>query len=339
MMAYDLTDLSKRTEVVALHQVSKVFQLRTKHRLRHRAQSGTDVVYAVTHVSLSLLKGESLGIVGESGSGKSTLGRLIAGLITPSQGEILIEGSPKSISSGVAFPVQMVFQDPRASLDPRMRVGRSILEPLQEGIPWRKSSRLENALDEVGLPRDLGYRYPHELSGGQAQRVCLARSLIADSSVVVLDEAVSSLDVSTQYDILKLLREIRLTRQVSYVFISHDLRAVRAVTTHIAVMYSGSVVELQITSEEQDTHLHPYTVALHSVEPDLLGDKQRRIILQGDPPSMAILSTGCSFQPRCPVAKERCVIDRPELREVEPGHFVACHYPGSLRSIPRKDQD
>jgi oligopeptide/dipeptide ABC transporter ATP-binding protein len=303
--------------------------------VKHYAVRGSNpfakpaIVHALDGVSVEVPHGETLGIVGESGCGKSTLGRLITGLVAPTSGTVRIV--PRE--PGTA-PVQMVFQDPASALDPRMTVLQSIAEPLA-GVPRaERDRRIREMTETVGLAPELLERYPHELSGGQQQRVCIARALVARPAVVLLDEAVSALDASLQAAVLQLLRRLQEESGVAYVFISHDLRAVREISDRIAVMYLGQVVESAPAEAFDRGLLHPYSVALRSAEPRLAGahgDPIQRIVLTGEPPSAVNPPTGCRFAPRCPIARERCRTEAPELREAGDGHRVSCHFPGELR--------
>lgn len=313
--------------------------VRFKVRRRGRARKAT--LIAVDAVSLEVHDGEVLGVVGESGSGKSTLGRAMIGLQPPTSGRVEIGGralDPRAKQGMEArrHGLQMVFQDPLGSLNPRLTVGASLAEPLRNGRVARSaiSSRVRELLDDVGLPSAFVSRYPHELSGGQQQRVAIARALATDPRAIVLDEAVSALDVSTQAQIVNLLIELRAAKKLTYVFISHDISLVNYISTRVAVMYLGRVVELGAVDELARDGLHPYTVALRSAVPEVdprLEAKRERILLQGPLPSPVDRPSGCRFHTRCPVARlDHCSVDDPPLRELEPERWVACHYPRSL---------
>lgn len=289
------------------------------------------VVTAVDDVSFEVETGETLGIVGESGCGKSTVARLVTGLLAPDSGTVEVGGA---VSEQVRrrrrapAPVQMVFQDPTASLDPRMRVRDSVGEALVNVPRSVREIRTAAAVTQVGLSPSVLERYPHELSGGEAQRVCVARATVSGPKVVVLDEAVSALDVSTQSMILEMLAELQEEVRVGYVFISHDLRAVRRLSDCIVVMYFGQIVEVAPVVDGTCELVHPYSVALRSAE-TLIGEGSRRIVLEGEPPSGIGVPSGCRFASRCPVARERCRSE-PPLLVGNQRRAVACHYPGSL---------
>lgn len=290
---------------------------------------------AVDGVNMECGAGETVGVVGESGCGKTTLGRLIAGLVSPTAGRVTVNWSDLG-QTGRSFrrPVQVVYQNPAESLDPRMRVGFSVGEAIAH-IPRDERSRLVfQALESVGLSREIAHCRPHELSGGEQQRVCIARALIGRPAVVVLDEAVSALDVIVQRSILKLLVDLQRASGIAYVFISHDLAVVAAVSTHIVVMYLGSVMEVVPRESFADSLLHPYSVALQSAQlrVRLDGSRPKPIVLSGDPPSGTERQPGCKFASRCPLADDRCREHRPALAASgEPGHWVACYYPGALQ--------
>lgn len=289
---------------------------------------GGAVLHAVDGVSFTLGTGQTLGLVGESGCGKSTVGRLVAGLERPTSGYVewpLMETEGRD-SGG---RVQMVFQDPVSSLDPRKRVSRSLAEPIAGLRLEDQDERVVSALESVGLPPGVADRYPRELSGGQAQRVCVARALIGKPRVVVLDEAVSALDISTQVEILDRLLELQAVSGCAFLFISHDLKAIRALSDEIAVMYLGRLVELQ--SAQSDYFLHPYSVALEEAAPRLDGRRGPSIVLEGDLPSAVELGGGCRFAGRCPCVQDRCRVEEPQLQPNGGGGWVACHFPGSLK--------
>lgn len=290
---------------------------------------------AVDGVSLDIGPGEILGLVGESGCGKSTLGRAIVRLNRPAAGQILFRGTDLvRLSDRELRPfrrlVQMIFQDARASLDPRMTIGASIGEPLQvlriaRGVAAGR--RVEEVMELTGLDPALCNRYPHELSGGQRQRAGIARAIAAEPELIVADEPVSSLDVSIQAQILNLLRDLHHRLGLALLFISHDLRAVEYVADRIAVMYLGQIVEVAPAASVVRRPLAPYTRALVSAVPvaDPAVEKGRgRIVLKGEPASALHPPAGCRFHPRCPYASAQCRLTRPELEELQPGHFAAC---------------
>lgn len=302
---------------------------------RIRGQGMDRRLRAVDGVSFSCEKGETVGIVGESGCGKTTLGRLVAGLIRPTAGAVAVSGLAQvrpSQRRGGRGGVQMVYQSPVESLDPRMRIAASVGEPLAHLRRSERRQRVGSALAAVALGNDHARKYPHELSGGQQQRACIARALIGSPSVVVLDEAVSNLDVLLQQEVMALLVDLQTGTGVAYVFISHDFAAVAALSTRVMVMYLGRVVEVLPAQEATGQLLHPYSVALQSAQlrprPD--GTRRKPIILKGDPPSAIDEIQGCRFATRCPLADERCRSADPALTEYAPKHFAACYYPGML---------
>lgn len=297
-------------------------------------------VRAVDGVSFEVFSGETLGIVGESGCGKSTLGMTILRLLEPTGGRIVFDGQditklPASRLRQIRKDMQMIFQDPFSSLNPRMTV-RAILEEglkVHRVVPReRMQEEVARLLERVGLSRDYIRRFPHEFSGGQRQRISIARAIALRPRLVVADEALSSLDVSVRSQVLNLLQELKREYSLTYLFISHDLAVVRQISHRILVMYLGKVVELAPKGEFFARPLHPYSVALISAVPVPDPDAKRtRIILRGDVPSPLRPPSGCRFHTRCPKVQDICSEVEPPFREVEPGHFVACHFPGCLR--------
>lgn len=291
-------------------------------------------VHAVNNISFDIYEGETFSIVGESGCGKSTTGRLINHLLTPDSGEIWFEGKEISkISQDEMRPLrkdmQMIFQDPAGSLNPRMRVCDLIEEPLLIHTDLNKEERMKivnELLGIVGLSAKHAQRYPHEFSGGQKQRIGIARALTVNPKLIIADEPISALDVSIQAQVLNLLHQLQIKYNLTYVFISHDLSVVEMISDRIAVMYLGFVVETAPKDLLYKNPLHPYTEALLSAVPipDPSYHKDR-IILEGDIPSTINLPKGCPFAARCSKCKPECLESRPETKEVEPGHFVACH--------------
>ncbi len=292
---------------------------------------------AVDGVSFALSRGETLGVVGESGCGKSSLGRALLGLVPIHSGTILLNGarvdgaSPASLRR-LRRNAQMVFQDPSGSLDPRMTVGQSVAEPLEIFEPGLGSSevrsRIATALEQVGLAPEHADRYPHEFSGGQCQRIGIARAVILRPTVVVCDEPVSALDVSVQGQVMNLLARLRAELGLAYVFISHNLAVVRHLSSSVLVMYLGRTMEHAPRDELYDRPLHPYTRALLDAVPaPEPGGKSRRLpaSIGGELPSPLSPPAGCVFASRCPHAQDRCKEARPALEEARPGHRVACH--------------
>lgn len=290
-------------------------------------------VKAVDDVSFEIKKGETLGLVGESGCGKSTTGRTILRLINPTDGKIIFDGKDITNIQGRALrearkDFQMVFQDPYASLNPMQMVGDVVSEPLKNFGKSNKKALKEEVmelLNRVGLPEDAYEKYAHEFSGGQRQRIGIARALALKPKLIVADEPVSALDVSVQSQVLNLLKELQKDFGLTYLFIAHDLSVVKHMSDRIGVMYLGNIVEIADRNSIYDEPLHPYTQALISAipEPDPRKSKER-IVLKGDVPSPVNPPSGCPFHTRCPMAKDECSIAKPTLKEVRPGHQVAC---------------
>ncbi len=294
-------------------------------------------VRAVDDVTFDVIKGETLGLVGESGSGKSTTGRVMLQLDKATSGTVEFDGRELTkIGSGelrrTRPRMQMVFQDPHASLNPRMTVGSIIGEPLVEHTNMSKSdrrSRIGDLLDIVGLDAKHANRYPHEFSGGQRQRIGIARAIALNPDFVVCDEPIAALDVSIQAQVVNLLEELQDELGLTYLFISHDLSMVRHIADRVAVMYLGKIAELTDVDRLYTRPRHPYTQALHSAVPvpdPSIESARERVILTGDIPSPANPPSGCVFRTRCPIATDRCAAEVPEFRELEHGHWVACHY-------------
>jgi len=292
---------------------------------------------AVDDVSLQITQGETLGIVGESGSGKSTLGRVLLRLLDPTDGQIIFNSVDITNLKGsqlrtIRNDMQIIFQDPFASLNPRMSVEELIEEPLLVQKSMTKEARRQKVIDmleKVGLRASDRMKYPHEFSGGQRQRISIARALVMEPKFVICDEPVSALDVSIQSQVLNLMKDLQDELGLTYLFIAHDLSVIKHISDRVGVMYLGRIVELTTKNMIYENPLHPYTKALLSAIPmiDVEGKQKERekIILKGDLPNPADPPSGCAFRTRCPLAHDRCVTERPELQEIEPDHYVACH--------------
>jgi oligopeptide transport system ATP-binding protein len=299
-------------------------------------QKQVGAVRAVDDISFDIKRGETLGLVGESGCGKSTTGRSILQLYRPTSGKVDFDGVNLVSLKGEELrrtrrKMQMIFQDPYASLNPRMTVGNIIGEPLMiHNIASGKEvdDRVAHLLELVKLNPSFATRYPHEFSGGQRQRIGVARALSLQPSFIVCDEPISALDVSIQAQVVNLLEDLQEQFNLTYLFIAHDLSMVRHISTRVAVMYLGVMVELADRADLYQSPLHPYSQALLSAVPipDPFAEANRkRTILEGDVPSPANPPSGCRFRTRCPIAEAVCAESRPDFREVTPGHFVACH--------------
>ena len=294
-------------------------------------------VKAVDDISFSIRQGETFGLVGESGCGKSTTGKTIVRLLKPTGGQVLFEGQDifaEGKKSDLSQKIQIIFQDPYSSLDPRFTVGRCIAEPMRVhkmGTAKEQEERVRSLMHDVGLRPEAYTKYPHEFSGGQRQRIGVARALALNPSLIVCDEPVSALDVSIQAQILNLMQDLQEKYHLTYLFISHNLAVVEHLCDRVAVMYLGNLVEVAETEDLFCHPVHPYTQALLDAIP--VPDPEiptMQNMLEGDVPSLMNPPTGCCFHTRCPHACEQCSKEKPALREMDNGHFVACHLAGKL---------
>lgn len=312
--------------------------LEVKKLKKYFPQSKNESVKAVDDVSFHILEGETFGLVGESGSGKSTLGKVITGIMPPTEGEVIynelsIDAYKGNEKKRVNREIQMIFQDPQTSLNPRMR----ILDIIAEGIDahkiasGKKRKEIVYALmEQVGLNPDFIKRYPHEFSGGQRQRIGIARALAVDPKFIVADEPISALDVSIQAQVINLFEDLRTENQLTYLFIAHDLSMVKYISDRIGVMYLGKMMEIAKSEDLFENTLHPYTQALISAIPTIESannpdEEKERILLKGDPPNPLNPPSGCRFRTRCPLAMDICKEQVPQMQEVEENHWVACH--------------
>ncbi|KIC15339.1 ABC transporter ATP-binding protein [Leisingera sp. ANG-DT] len=291
-------------------------------------------VHAVNNISLEARKGEALCVVGESGCGKSTVARLVAGLLTPSAGEIhyggqRIDNLSRSGMQPLRKKIQMIFQNPYASLNPRMTIRQALEEPVRHHYPNASAAEVRDKVTEVmlsvGVDPSWAKRYPHEFSGGQRQRIAIARALTVDPEFIIADEPISALDVSIQAQVLNLMLEAKESRGLTYLFITHDLSVVEHFGTRVAVLYLGSVCEVADTRTLFSSPKHPYTRALLSAVPQLKDDRPNHIRLKGEIPTPINLPTGCPFQSRCAFADARCKSEKPKAIHQPDGSMVACH--------------
>ncbi|MEG0875620.1 MAG: ATP-binding cassette domain-containing protein [Oscillospiraceae bacterium] len=316
----------------------EVNQLKTYFNNGHGLGKNKKALKAVDGISFKLKHGETLGIVGESGCGKSTAGNTIIRLLEPTEGEIIFEGRDiAKLSDKELRPlrkdIQMIFQDPVSSLNPRMRVKNIIAEPLVTHKICKKAELEEEVfrlMDVVGLPREYADRYPHEFSGGQRQRIGIARALALKPKLIICDEPVSALDVSIQAQILNLLAKLQKDFGLAYIFIAHGLPTVKHISNRVAVMYLGKIVEMATKEQIFSSPMHPYSVGLMSAVPipdPIYRNDDDKALLEGDMPSPTNLPEGCRFHPRCKFCRELCKSEAPELRDMGEGHMVACHFP------------
>ena len=319
-------------DLVVVRDLTKYFPINAGVFSRHVGD-----VKAVDGIDFTIRRGETLGLVGESGSGKTTAGRVILRLTPATKGDIIFDGRSIVDLSGNALralrkEMQIIFQDPYASLNPRMTVGDIISEPLEiHGIAKGKAAeeRCQDLLKMVGLQPYHANRYPHEFSGGQRQRIGIARALAVDPKFIVADEPVSALDVSIQAQVINLLEDLQKQLGLTYLFIAHDLSVVRHISTRVAVMYVGKIIELADRDALYRNPLHPYTQSLLSAIPipdPKLERRRRRIVLRGDIPSPVNPPSGCRFHTRCPIAFERCKVEVPAFTDYGNGHLAACHW-------------
>jgi len=325
-----MSDMNLKKPILEVRDLKQHFPIESGLLLKRQVGA----VRAVDGISFDLLPGETLGIVGESGCGKSTTVRAISQLYTPTSGSVILDGldllsATKKETLEARKNMQMIFQDPYSSLNPRKKVAKIIGQSLDIhsiGTSQERSERIEHLMQEVGLNPLFRGRYPHQFSGGQRQRIGIARALALQPEFVVCDEAVSALDVSVQAQILNLLLDLQEKHNLTYMFIAHDLAVVEFISTRILVMYLGRVVEIARKEDLVARHVHPYTRALFIASPITSPDQRKgeKHIFQGDVPSPINPPTGCHFHPRCPYAIEQCRKEYPPMKEVAPGHFAAC---------------
>jgi oligopeptide/dipeptide ABC transporter ATP-binding protein len=328
-------------------QTQKEELLKVRHLVKHfPVENSDDVVRAVDDVTFDVYSGETLGLVGESGCGKSTVGRCLLRLHEPTSGEVFFEnvnlvGMPNKEMQSLRREMQIIFQDPYASLNPRLNILSIVSEPLKIHGIGNKTERREKVADllaKVGLDPNYMFRYPHEFSGGQRQRLGIARALALNPKLIIADEPVSALDVSVQAQVVNLLQDLQQEFGLTYLFISHGLAVVEHISQRVAVMYLGKIVEIAEAKELYENPLHPYTKALLSAIP--VPDpkhKRERIVLQGDVPTPINPPSGCRFRTRCPFAIKECAEIVPELREITKGHTAACIRVEGYESAPKAE--
>lgn len=327
--------MAEKRKILEVKHLKKYFPLK-----KGKFKEGDPCVKAVDDITFDLYEGETLGLVGESGCGKSTLGRTIIRLYEPTSGEVIFEGEDVAKKSrkemrALREEMQFIFQDPYSSLNPRMTVFNILAEPLIAHGKFKHGPELDayvkNLMDRCGLPSYYCYRYPHQFSGGQRQRIGIARSLALDPSFIICDEPVSALDVSIQSQIINLMKDMQEEKNISYIFISHDLSVVKHISDRVGVMYLGSMMELADKNEIYSNPQHPYTRALIGAIPLPDPTKRKEMqVIQGEIPSNVNIPKGCKFNPRCPFAKDICREQEPATKEVKPNHFVKCHFGGEF---------
>ena len=327
--------MAEKRKILEVKHLKKYFPLK-----KGKYKDGDPCVKAVDDITFDLYEGETLGLVGESGCGKSTLGRTIIRLYEPTSGEVIFEGEDVAKKSrkemrALREEMQFIFQDPYSSLNPRMTVFNILAEPLIAHGKFKRGPELDayvkNLMDRCGLPSYYCYRYPHQFSGGQRQRIGIARSLALDPSFIICDEPVSALDVSIQSQIINLMKDKQEEKNISYIFISHDLSVVKHISDRVGVMYLGSMMELADKNEIYSNPQHPYTRALIGAIPLPDPTKRKEMqVIQGEIPSNVNIPKGCKFNPRCPFAKDICREQEPATKEVKPNHFVKCHFGGEF---------
>ena len=327
--------MAEKRKILEVKHLKKYFPLK-----KGKFKEGDPCVKAVDDITFDLYEGETLGLVGESGCGKSTLGRTIIRLYEPTSGEVIFEGEDVAKKSrkemrALRDEMQFIFQDPYSSLNPRMTVFNILAEPLIAHGKFKRGPELDayvkNLMDRCGLPSYYCYRYPHQFSGGQRQRIGIARSLALDPSFIICDEPVSALDVSIQSQIINLMKDMQEEKNISYIFISHDLSVVKHISDRVGVMYLGSMMELADKNEIYSNPQHPYTRALIGAIPLPDPTKRKEMqVIQGEIPSNVNIPKGCKFNPRCTFAKDIFREQEPATKEVKPNHFVKCHFGGEF---------
>jgi len=328
-------------------KIQKQELVQVRHLVKHfPVENSDDVVRAVDDITFDILAGETLGLVGESGCGKSTVGRCLLRLYEPTSGDVYFEnknlvGLPNREMQALRREMQIIFQDPYASLNPRLTILSIVSEPLKIhgiGNKTERKDKVADLLKKVGLDPNYMHRYPHEFSGGQRQRLGIARALALNPKLIIADEPVSALDVSVQAQVVNLLQDLQAEFGLTYLFISHGLAVVEHISQRVAVMYLGKIVEIAEAKELYENPLHPYTKALLSAIP--VPDpkhKRERIVLQGDVPTPINPPSGCRFRTRCPFAIEECALVVPELREITNGHTAACIRVEGYENAPRAE--